>query len=91
MLEIEPLELHFLFEHNKVITRSIEMINDTDDYFAFRVTTASSLLYCTQPNKNIVPLRSKFSVTITLQALEMAPEQCNYGASQFYRREHQSR
>ena len=42
--------------------------------------------FCTAHSqaKNIVPPRSKCSVTITLQALEMAPEQCNYGASQFY-------
>ena len=26
MLEIEPLELHFPFEHNKAITRSVELI-----------------------------------------------------------------
>ncbi|XP_066342158.1 vesicle-associated protein 3-1-like [Miscanthus floridulus] len=84
MIEIEPLELHFPYEHNKAITRTIELINDTDDYFAFRITTSSSLLYRTQPSKNIVPPRSKCSITITLQALVMAPEQCNYGASQFY-------
>jgi len=84
MIEIEPLELHFPYEHNKAITRAIELINDTDDCFAFRITTLSSLLYLTQPSKNIVPPRSKCSVNITLQALEMAPEQCNYGASQFY-------
>jgi coatomer subunit beta' len=83
MLGIEPLELHFPFEHNKAMTHSIELINDTDDCFAFRITTSSSLLYCTQPSKSVVPPRSKCSVTITLQALEMAPEQCNYGASQF--------
>lgn len=84
MLGIEPLELHFPFEHNKTITRSLELINDTDDTFAFRIESSSSLPYCTQPSKNIVPPRSRYVVTITLEAQEMAPEQCKYGASQFY-------
>ncbi|CAL4991223.1 unnamed protein product [Urochloa decumbens] len=84
MLGIQPLELHFQFQLNTVITRSVELTNDTDDYFAYRITTSSLLPYCTQPSKNIVPPRSKCSVTITFQALDMAPEKCKYGASQFY-------
>ncbi|RCV39145.1 hypothetical protein SETIT_8G200000v2 [Setaria italica] len=84
MLEIEPLELHFRFEHNKAITRSVELINDTDDAFAFRITASSSLPYYTKPSKSIVGPRSRCSVTVALEALEMAPEQCKYGASRFY-------
>jgi coatomer subunit beta' len=84
MLRIEPLELHFQFQLNTVIKRSVVLINDTDDYFAYRITTSSLVPYCTQPSKNIVPPRSKCGVTITLQALEMESEKCKYGASQFY-------
>lgn len=84
MLEIEPLELHFPFEHNKAITRSVELINDTDDAFAFRIIASSSLPYNTKPSKSIIGPRSRCSVTIALEALEMAPEQCEYGASWFY-------
>jgi len=36
------------------------------------------------PSKSIVGPRFRCSVTIALEALEMAPEQCEYGASRFY-------
>lgn len=40
---------------------------------AFNVETMSPLPYCTQPNIDIVPPRSKCSVHITLQAQNQAP------------------
>lgn len=84
MLGIEPLDLNFPFELNKATSHSVKITNDTDDYFAFRITTSSSLPYCTEPSKNIVRPGDMCSVTITLQALEIAPEQSKYGASRFY-------
>ncbi|CAL4899286.1 unnamed protein product [Urochloa decumbens] len=75
MLGIEPLEIHLAFEPNKQISSSVELTNDTDDYFAFRITTTSLRPYCIDTDKDILPLppRSKCSITITLQALEKAP------------------
>src|SRR6266498_2328625 len=75
MLEIEPLEVHFAVELNKQISCSVELTNDTDDYFAFRISTTSLHPYCIHPTKDIVPARSKCSVTITLQPLEKSPMQ----------------
>ncbi|KAL6643591.1 hypothetical protein ACP70R_018357 [Stipagrostis hirtigluma subsp. patula] len=74
MLGIEPLEMHLLVEHNKQISCSIELTNDSDDYFAFRISTTSLRPYCIHPNKDTVPPRSKSSVTITLEAPEKAPQ-----------------
>ncbi|KAJ1261656.1 hypothetical protein BS78_09G047200 [Paspalum vaginatum] len=73
MLGIEPLEIYLPFELNKQIACSVELTNDTDDHFAFRIATTSLRPYCIEANKGILPPRSKSSVTITLQALEMAP------------------
>ncbi|KAM0861975.1 hypothetical protein ACQ4PT_045541 [Festuca glaucescens] len=73
MLGIEPLELHFPFELNKQISCSLKLTNKTDAYIAFNVQTMGNLPYCTEPNKDIVPPRSKCSVNITLEAQDKAP------------------
>jgi hypothetical protein len=72
MLGVEPLEIHLPFELNMQISRSVELINDTDDHFAFRVSTTSLRPYCIEENKGTVPPRSKCSVTISMQALDKA-------------------
>lgn len=69
MLGIEPLEIHLSFELNKQISCSIEVSNDMDDYFAFRISTTSLHPYYINTNKGILPPRSKCGITITLEAL----------------------
>lgn len=83
MLGIRPLELRFSFEHNKCTTRAVELINDTNDHFAFKITASSSLPCSIQPSKDVVLPGSKSRVTITLQPLEMAPLLHGYGVPQF--------
>ncbi|WVZ96314.1 hypothetical protein U9M48_041969 [Paspalum notatum var. saurae] len=72
MLGIEPLEIYLPFELNKQISCSVELTNDTDDHFAFRIATTSLRPYCIEANKGTLPPRSRSSVTITLQELEKA-------------------
>ncbi|CAL4985025.1 unnamed protein product [Urochloa decumbens] len=68
MLGIDPLETHFIFEElDRQISHSIELTNNTEDYFAF-ITKTSLHRLRTEPKKGIVPPRSKFSVTITMQS-----------------------
>lgn len=67
MLGIEPLQLHFPVMINQQISRSIQLINDTSDYIAFRISTPSRLPYRMHPNNDIVPPRSICSVTIALE------------------------
>ncbi|RLM70060.1 hypothetical protein C2845_PM17G06520 [Panicum miliaceum] len=72
MLGIDPLEIHISFEHDQQIWKSIELTNDTDDCLAF-VTKASLQCLHAEPDKSIVPPRSKCCVTITImQAQVMA-------------------
>ncbi|RLN29095.1 uncharacterized protein C2845_PM05G17120 [Panicum miliaceum] len=73
MLGVEPLDMHLSFELNKELSCSIELINDTDDRIAFRISMTSLRQYNIQPSKGIVPARSKCSVTIALQPQERPP------------------
>jgi coatomer subunit beta' len=66
ILGIEPLEIHIPFEDFKV-SHSIELTNDTDDYIAF-VTKSKLERFYTEPDRGIVPPRSKCSVTLAMQA-----------------------
>ncbi|KAM0853293.1 hypothetical protein ACQ4PT_051178 [Festuca glaucescens] len=74
MLDIEPLELCFPFELNNQISSSIELTNKTNSFIAFNIQTTSPLPYFIQPKKDIVAPRSKYSVNITLQSLDKAPQ-----------------
>jgi coatomer subunit beta' len=66
ILGIEPLEIHIPFEEFK-ISHSIELTNDTDDYIAF-VTKSKLERFYTEPDRGIVPPRSKCSVTLAMEA-----------------------
>ena len=66
ILGIEPLEIHIPFEEFK-ISHSIELTNDTDDHIAF-VTKSKLERFYTEPDRGIVPPRSKCSVTLAMQA-----------------------
>ncbi|KAL6842117.1 hypothetical protein ACP4OV_028096 [Aristida adscensionis] len=78
MLGIEPLEVHLPYEHNKQMSGSIMLTNNTDYYIAFSISTTSLSQYCIDPNNDIVPPRSKCTVTITLQGLEKLAPPYNY-------------
>lgn len=74
LLEIDPLELNFLFKPNKRIQCSVELKNERHDYIAFKIQKPSILNYFVEPNKGIMPPHSTSSVTITLQASNRAPD-----------------
>ncbi|VAI93738.1 unnamed protein product [Triticum turgidum subsp. durum] len=73
MLGIEPLQLHFPFELNKQMSCTLKLTNGMDSYIAFNIENTSPLPYCTQPQKGIMPPRSKCNVEITLQLQGNAP------------------
>lgn len=73
MLGIEPLELHFPYEPNMNISGALQLTNSTNDYFAFRIEM-ESLQFCILPIKDVVPPRSKCSVTVMTQKRNQAPE-----------------
>ncbi|XP_045087075.2 cysteine-rich receptor-like protein kinase 44 isoform X1 [Aegilops tauschii subsp. strangulata] len=73
MLGIEPLELHFPFQLNKQMSCTIQLTNETGSYIAFNVEHMNPLSYCAQPQKDIIPPRSKCNVEITMQPQAKAP------------------
>lgn len=71
MLAIEPLEIHFPFEElGQQIFHTIELKNDMDGYFAF-ITKTSLRRLRTEPEKGIVPPRSKCSVSVTMMQTQV--------------------
>jgi hypothetical protein len=74
MLGIEPLELRFPFELNNQISCSLELTNETNAYIAFSIQTTIPLPFHIQPNKEIVSPQSKYSINITLQPIDKAPQ-----------------
>uniref|UniRef100_A0A453MM81 Protein kinase domain-containing protein n=1 Tax=Aegilops tauschii subsp. strangulata TaxID=200361 RepID=A0A453MM81_AEGTS len=76
MLGIEPLELRFHFEHNKQISCSVELTNETSNSTAFNILTPSEQ-YIAQPDKGIVLPGGKREVKITLQSQESATQVTN--------------
>ena len=73
MLGIEPFQLHFPFERNKQMSCTLKLTNETDSYIAFNVQNMSPKSYNTQPQKDIMPPRSKCNIEITLQAQGNVP------------------
>ncbi|KAF7104962.1 hypothetical protein CFC21_105820 [Triticum aestivum] len=73
MLGIDPLELHFPFQLNKQMACTIQITNETGSYIAFNVEDMNPLSYCAQPQKDIIPPRSKCNVEITMQPQAKAP------------------
>ncbi|KAM3215250.1 hypothetical protein ACQJBY_067308 [Aegilops geniculata] len=73
MLGIEPLELHFPFQLNKQTSCTIQLTNETGSYIAFNVEHMNPLSYYAQPQKDIMPPRSKCNVEITMQPQAKAP------------------
>lgn len=73
LLNIEPQELQFPFELRKQISCSLQLLNKTDDYVAFKVKTTNPKKYCVRPNTGVVLPRSTCDVIVTMQAQKEAP------------------
>ncbi|OVA04369.1 MSP domain [Macleaya cordata] len=73
LLEIQPHELKFTFELKKQSTCSVHLVNNLDQFVAFKVKTTSPKRYCVRPNVGVVPPRSTCDFTVTMQAQRAAP------------------
>ncbi|KAI5647431.1 hypothetical protein M9H77_33436 [Catharanthus roseus] len=74
LLQIEPQELQFPFELRKQISCSMQLINKSDSYVAFKVKTTNPKKYCVRPNTGIVLPHSTCDVIVTMQAQKEAPQ-----------------
>lgn len=73
ILEVQPQELKFLFELKKQSTCSIQMINKTDHYVAFKVKTTNPKKYCVRPNTGVIDPNSACEFSVTMQAPKVVP------------------
>ncbi|KAL5571903.1 hypothetical protein UlMin_021500 [Ulmus minor] len=73
LLSIEPQELQFPFELRKQISCSLQLLNKSDNYVAFKVKTTNPKKYCVRPNTGVVLPRSTCDVIVTMQAQKEAP------------------
>lgn len=73
LLNIEPVELKFLFELKKQISCSLQLSNKTDSYVAFKVKTTNPRKYCVRPNTGVVLPQSTCEVIVTMQAQKEVP------------------
>ncbi|KAG9457570.1 hypothetical protein H6P81_002078 [Aristolochia fimbriata] len=73
-LTIQPNELKFTFEVKKQSSCSVQLVNNTDQYVAYKVKTTSPKKYCVRPNIGVVLPNSICDFTVTMQAQRSAPE-----------------
>lgn len=72
-LSIQPGELKFPFELRKQISCSVQLVNTTEFYVAFKVKTTSPKKYCVRPNTGVVSPGATCDITVTMQAQRDAP------------------
>ncbi|MQL81110.1 hypothetical protein Taro_013561, partial [Colocasia esculenta] len=73
ILGIEPSELRFPLELKKQISCSLQLVNKTEDYVAFKVKTTNPKKYCVRPNTGVVLPHSTCDIIVTMQAQREAP------------------
>eukprot|EP00250_Pteridium_aquilinum_P033765 c6249_g1_i2 orf=258-977(+) len=73
VLSIQPGELKFPFELRKQISCSVQLVNTTESYVAFKVKTTSPKKYCVRPNTGVISPGATCDVTVTMQAQRDAP------------------
>ncbi|XP_042475101.1 vesicle-associated protein 1-2-like [Macadamia integrifolia] len=73
LLDIQPRELKFTFVPKRRISCTVQLVNDSNQYVAFKVKTTSPKKYCVQPNVGIVLPSSTCNFTVTMQAQREAP------------------
>ncbi|KAF3779556.1 Vesicle-associated protein 1-3 [Nymphaea thermarum] len=73
LVEIHPTELKFIFELKKQSSCSIQLLNTSDQYIAYKVKTTSPKKYCVRPNVGVVSPHSPCEIIVTMQGQRTAP------------------
>ncbi|GLJ06645.1 hypothetical protein SUGI_0043900 [Cryptomeria japonica] len=79
LVTIQPGELKFSFESMKKSSCYLQLVNNTDNYVAFKVKSTSSKNYAVRPNTDVMAPKATCNVTVTMQAQKEATldMQCN--------------
>lgn len=73
LLSIQPHELKFPFELKKQVSCSLQLVNATDKYVAFKIKTTSPKKYSVQPIVGVLLPEKSCDITVTMQAQREAP------------------
>ncbi|XP_077218135.1 vesicle-associated protein 3-1-like isoform X2 [Tasmannia lanceolata] len=73
LLEIQPRELKFTLELKKQSSCSVQLVNKSDQYVAFKVKTTCPKRYSVRPNTDVILPKSTCNFTVTMQAQKTAP------------------
>ncbi|KAG6528383.1 hypothetical protein ZIOFF_010538 [Zingiber officinale] len=73
LVEIHPQELRFTFELKKQSSCSVQLVNKSKDFVAFKVKTTSPKRYCVRPNTGIILPRSTCDFIVIMQASKEIP------------------
>ncbi|KAK1439397.1 hypothetical protein QVD17_05215 [Tagetes erecta] len=73
LLELQPHELKFIFELKKQSSSSVQMINKTNQYVAFKIKTTNPKKYCVRPNAGVIDPNGSCDFSVTMQAPKVAP------------------
>ncbi|CAN6337834.1 unnamed protein product [Urochloa humidicola] len=68
LVEIHPHELRFLFEVKRQSSCSVNLVNKSDQYVAFKVKTTSPKRYCVRPNVGVILPLESCDFIVTMQA-----------------------
>ncbi|PIA44617.1 hypothetical protein AQUCO_01700304v1 [Aquilegia coerulea] len=73
LLEIEPSELKIMFELEKRCSCTVHLVNNTDQYIAFKVKTTSPSKYSVIPSISIVHPKTQCELTVIMEAQQVVP------------------
>ncbi|KAL9259479.1 Vesicle-associated protein 2-2-like protein [Drosera capensis] len=73
LLDITPQELMFTVEVKKQCTCTVQLVNKSDQYVAFKVKTTSPKKYCVRPNAGVVEPKGVCEFAVTMQAPRSLP------------------
>ncbi|KAL4280115.1 hypothetical protein GQ457_03G021810 [Hibiscus cannabinus] len=73
LISVQPNDLKFLFELDKLSFCDLHVMNNTDNHVAFKIKTTSPKKYFVRPNTGIVMPRDSCIIRVTLQAQSEYP------------------
>ncbi|XP_042009572.1 vesicle-associated protein 1-3-like [Salvia splendens] len=68
LLNYEPPELNFQFDHNKQLSSSVRLLNKTDDCVAFKLKSTNPRNYVVQPRIGVLLPRSSCEIKVKMRA-----------------------
>ncbi|XP_042021565.1 vesicle-associated protein 1-2-like [Salvia splendens] len=69
LLNYDPPELSFQFDQNRQLSSSVRLLNETDDYVAFKLKSTNPRYYVVRPRIGILLPQSTCEIKVTMRTL----------------------